>query len=250
MWKMEYKVVLFLGLAAVSSLMFLPCCSGFISRPGSPMNGRAVMRDNRRGNRIVFPTIVPVAPGAKKVSLGSSSSSSSSRRVTQDGAEPTTTPSSSSPLDRPGLALVDLISLLAFAAIGKASHAAGDGSILEEMAGVATTAFPFVVSWFATSFVTGVYGRLKTSDDDDDADDPKLPSASRVVAASWAQTARGWILAIPLGCVGRGLLRGYPPPIPFVVVTMIATLVILGAARMAYNYYIEVVANQSTTKNE
>lgn len=168
-------------------------------------------------------------------SIGNSSSSSSRR-----GGTPTSS-SSSSPLNRPSLALLDLISLLAFAAVGKASHAVGDGSFLEEAVGVARTAFPFVVSWFVTSFATGVYGPLMSDD---------APKSSSRLAASWAQTAKGWAVAIPLGCVGRGLLRGYAPPVPFVVVTMIATLVILGVVRMAYYYFIDASEDTSTVESE
>jgi Protein of unknown function (DUF3054) len=128
-------------------------------------------------------------------------------------------------LDRPLLAILDLVALLVFAAIGKASHAAGDGtSLVQEASAVALTALPFILSWFATSFVTGVYQTIEKDDDDN------------WLTSSWKQTAKGWIVAVPLGCVGRGLIKGYVPPVPFVIVTMIATLVILGLTRMAYNF--------------
>jgi hypothetical protein len=119
----------------------------------------------------------------------------------------------SSPLDQPALALLDAVSLLAFAAVGKASHTGANGSI--DIGAVAAVAFPFLLSWFATSPFTGVYSKN---------DDGVLQT-----------TLKGWIVAIPLGCVLRGVIKGYVPPLPFVIVTMIATLVVLGGTRFVYS---------------
>lgn len=80
---------------------------------------------------------------------------------------------------------------------------------------VVTVAFPFLLSWFATSPFTGVYSKN---------DDGVLQT-----------TLKGWIVAIPLGCVFRGVIKGYVPPLPFVIVTMIATLVVLGGTRFVYS---------------
>eukprot|EP00536_Pseudo-nitzschia_multiseries_P001061 jgi/Psemu1/300497/fgenesh1_kg.13_\ len=122
----------------------------------------------------------------------------------------------SSPLDRPVLSAIDAASLLVFAGIGKASHSAVDGS-LDPLA-VLATAFPFLVSWFLVAPLVGSY----------------KPDATKDVPSAAAQSARAWIIAVPLGCVLRGLIKGYVPPLPFVIVTMIATLVILGAGRVGY----------------
>jgi hypothetical protein len=104
--------------------------------------------------------------------------------------------------------MLDLAALLVFAGIGKASHAA-DGSL--DLLVVGITAFPFVVSWLApTSFFTGVCGSI---------------DSQKWLQSSFQQTPQGWIVAIPLGCVGRGLIKGYVPPVPFLIVTMIATLI-------------------------
>jgi len=124
------------------------------------------------------------------------------------------------PQDKPILAILDFCSLAAFAAIGKASHAA-DGSI--DIGAVLITALPFLVSWFATSPFTGVYADTPTKENDGIFDVTKV-------------VAKGWIVAVPLGCVGRGLIKGYVPPLPFVIVTMIATLVILTAVRLIYSF--------------
>jgi hypothetical protein len=142
--------------------------------------------------------------------------------------------SSKTVLDRPVLATLDLIALLVFAAVGKASHAAGDGtSILQEATAVVLTASPFIASWLGTSFVTGVYQTMNL----------KI-NGEGWLAWSWKQTIQGWIVAIPLGCVGRGLIKGYFPPIPFVIVTMVATLVILGLTRTAYHFVV-IARNQT-----
>ena len=142
------------------------------------------------------------------------SSSSSSRGVEEDIHSQLKT---SLPLDRPLLAALDVASLTAFAAVGKASHAP-DGSM--DVAAVAVTAAPFVVAWLGTSPWTGVYHTL-----DNDR---------QIVVASLVQTTKGWALAVPLGCAFRGVIRGYLPPISFVVVTLLATLVILCGTRALY----------------
>ena len=82
-----------------------------------------------------------------------------------------------------------------------------------------------------TSPLTGVY----TCDSDD----------GNVVSESFIKTAKGWIVAIPLGICLRGLVKGYIPPVSFAVVTMIATLVILGGARVLFtiaeDFFVEMV---------
>lgn len=170
------------------------------------------------------------AASAKKILQQSSRASLSSLRMTLSEEESSGTSSSnslvSSPLDRPLLAGLDLVSLTAFAAIGKASHAP-DGSL--DLAAVAVTAAPFVAAWFATAPLTGVYQRL-----DDDTQKPNSKNVEDVALASAVQTAKGWALAVPLGCALRGVIKGYVPPLPFVIVTLIATLVILGGTRALY----------------
>lgn len=117
------------------------------------------------------------------------------------------------------LAALDLLSLVVFAAVGKASHAA-DGSL--DFVGTALTAAPFVASWYLTAPVTGVYGALDAK------------GAKDVAVASLDQTVKGWALAVPSGCAARGIIKGYVPPLPFLLVTLVATLVILGVTRALY----------------
>lgn len=60
------------------------------------------------------------------------------------------------------------------------------------------------------------------------------PEATKDIKSALFQTAKGWALAVPLGCILRGVIKGYIPPIPFVVVTLISTLVILSIGRVGY----------------
>lgn len=134
----------------------------------------------------------------------------------------------STPLDRPVLAAVDVVALLGFAAVGKASHSA-DGSL--DIGAVASVAFPFVTSWLLTSPLTGIYT--------EDAED------GNVVSESFLKAAKGWIVAVPLGIALRGVIKGYMPPVSFAIVTMIATLVIVGGARVLFafaeDFFVEMV---------
>lgn len=126
------------------------------------------------------------------------------------------------PLDRPGLAILDLVALLVFAAIGKASHTSTE-SLLSEINSVLITAAPFILSWYVTSPITGVYN---TSSNDKNG----------AIQSSIMQTAKGWIVAIPIGCAIRGIIKGYVPPVPFVIVTMIATAILLIVSRLVYSF--------------
>lgn len=134
----------------------------------------------------------------------------------------------SSPFDRPVLAAVDATALLVFAGIGKASHSP-DGSL--DIGAVVLTAAPFVASWLLTSPITGVY-----SPDD---------RQTNLIKGTVIKASKGWAVAVPLGCVLRGLIKGYAPPLPFVIVTLIATLVILSVARIVFSlaedFFVELV---------
>mmetsp|Transcript_12191 Transcript_12191/g.22852 ORF Transcript_12191/g.22852 Transcript_12191/m.22852 type:complete len:253 (+) Transcript_12191:138-896(+) len=133
--------------------------------------------------------------------------------------------SSSSPLNNPILATIDFAALVLFAGIGKANHDTTGGSTID-LQSTLSTAAPFLFSWYATSPFTGIYKK------DDHENESSTTSHSILEAGKIA--AQGWIVAIPLGCVLRGVVKGYVPPVPFVIVTMIATLIILGGARMLY----------------
>ena len=87
--------------------------------------------------------------------------------------------------------------------------------------GVLATALPFVVAWMATSPLTGVYSP------DDKSDEDALSNAA-------SKVARGWMVAVPLGIALRGVAGGRVPPVPFVIVTLIATFAILAGQRILY----------------
>lgn len=116
-------------------------------------------------------------------------------------------------LDRPGLAALDFGAILLFAFIGTSSH-----NSASDFLAIFAVAIPFLISWFAVTPFLGLYNQEATSD----------------IKTALTTTAKGWIVAIPLGCVLRGIIKGYVPPLPFVIVTMIATLVVLGGSRVAY----------------
>jgi hypothetical protein len=119
-----------------------------------------------------------------------------------------------SPLDRPVLAALDFAAILLFALVGTASHAK-DGI---DLLAVVAVAVPFWISWFLVTPFLGLYSDKATID----------------TMGAFLKATKGWIVAVPLGCVLRGIIKGYVPPIPFIVVTMIATLVMIGGTRVVY----------------
>lgn len=114
---------------------------------------------------------------------------------------------------RPGLLITDLFAFTVFATIGRTNH--GEG--LDPLSIVATAA-PFVIGWIAISPLLGAYSRNATA---------KLSQIPLQLALPWA-------VATPAALALRGALRGTTPPIPFIVVSMVATLVLLSIARFAY----------------
>mmetsp|Transcript_10919 Transcript_10919/g.16353 ORF Transcript_10919/g.16353 Transcript_10919/m.16353 type:complete len:228 (-) Transcript_10919:261-944(-) len=155
----------------------------------------------------------------------SSSSSSSSLQMSSNFDDPSPKEGSYEALAaRPVLAALDMISILLFAAVGKASHSAVDGSI--DLFAVGVTALPFLVSWFSIAPLLGSYDALATQD----------------AVGALLYAARGWGVAVPVGCALRGVIKGYIPPTSFVIVTMISTLVILGGSRALYTVVREKLA--------
>jgi Protein of unknown function (DUF3054) len=147
----------------------------------------------------------------------------------------------SSKFSSPWLGIVDIVMLFIFAATGRASHV--DGSSLDVVATLYTAA-PFIVAWFLTAPWTKVY--------QENAPDKLLDAPASyqdVVVVAATQTLRGWVVAMPLGCVLRGVVKGYVPPLPFVVVTLVATLVLLTAARVVYAVMARYLEQSSTTSS-
>ena len=173
-------------------------------------------------------TTLRVSP-SKPNSLVGYTSQSVGLFLSEDDAD-IDSPTVYTPADRPVLAAVDVIGLVIFALIGKSSHSA-DGSM--DVMGVMSTAFPFVTAWLTTSPLTGVYSP------DDRGGDTNLAASTAI------KVAKGWALAVPLGIVLRGVLKGYVPPVPFIIVTMISTLIILAGIRLLFNvaenFFVELV---------
>jgi len=116
-------------------------------------------------------------------------------------------------VDRPVLAFVDAAALVVFAWIGRANH--GDATFDLD---VLKTAFPFLSGWFAISPLMGTYTRQATLSQVD---------SFKVVLAAWA-------LSVPSGIAFRAVLKGEVPPTPFIIVSLVATLVILLSSRALY----------------
>lgn len=107
----------------------------------------------------------------------------------------------------------DLLALLVFAYIGRASH--GDKSV---SIGVLKTAAPFVVAWLGTAPLLGAYTRAATAN----------------AAAALGSFARAWAVSVPMGIGLRGVLTDHVPPAVFAVVTLVSTFVFIGSWRVVY----------------
>jgi len=119
-------------------------------------------------------------------------------------------------LRNPKLILVDALSITLFAALGKTSHSnVVDGDSIGFLLSVLMTALPFLLSWFTITPLLGCYN-----------DDSSEKLSETIL--------KGWAISIPIGIGLRGLIKGYVPPTPFIIVTMISTLVIIGVGRFGY----------------
>ena len=109
------------------------------------------------------------------------------------------------------LAAGDAVALLVFATIGRFNH--HEGLVL---AGIVDTALPFLVGWFVTAPFLGGYGK-----------DAQSGNVGKAVGAA----AKSWVAAIPVALVVRSVLRGYVPDKSFIIVSFVATAVLLLGAR-------------------
>lgn len=106
------------------------------------------------------------------------------------------------------LAAGDAASLLLFAAIGRSSHAE-TLMVLD----VLSTAAPFLAAWAVAAPLAGAYGEAARGGD---------------VRAALGAAVRAWAVAVPSGLALRSLSQGGRlPPLPFALVTLGATLVLL-----------------------
>eukprot|EP00899_Mesostigma_viride_P026630 jgi/Mesvir1/7151/Mv02511-RA.1 len=119
--------------------------------------------------------------------------------------------SESAPLERQLLlAAGDVVALIVFATIGTMSHNSNDNAL--------QVAMPFILGWFAAAPFVGAF--------DKDA------CGSKVVPASFS-AAKGWAVGFPLGHVFRAISLGRLPAQPFLVVSGVATFVLLVGWRAA-----------------
>eukprot|EP01038_Epipyxis_sp_PR26KG_P013062 gene13062-17506_t len=112
-----------------------------------------------------------------------------------------------------GLAVGDVSALVAFASIGRNNH--GEGL---DLVGLSNTAFPFVFSWLLISPLLGAYAR----------------SATATKGSIISGLLPGWSASLFGALAIRGLLKGSIPPVPFVIVSLTATFVLLYAWRWIY----------------
>lgn len=205
----------------VENVVVVPNRHGLVAtRPTTQSLGLLCGNRNTKARGVVVPTLV----------LGATRQEDNDN---DDSSEGFLTNTPATPLDRPLLAAVDAVALMGFAVVGKASHSTTDGSL--DVLAVLFTSLPFLLAWFATSPLTGVYQPTT----------PQTADSSNLAVTTVRQVAPGWAVAIPLGCVLRGLVKGYVPPTSFVIVTMIATLIILTLARLAFaiveDFFVELV---------
>lgn len=211
----------------------------------SSSNGFTIVRQRSTDGRSrpAVPVLVPRVPAAARRVLSKKTKNDRPRTFPIASSKTTTSLFAATPGDRPVLAAVDGFALLAFAAIGKSSHAA-DGSV--DAAATVAVAAPFLLSWFATSPWTKVYDE-RDGGDGTVMGEETVPTTTSLIVDVVIQTARGWIVAVPVGIVLRGLLKGYVPPTSFIVVTMVATLVILSLARVAHALAEQKLQSSSTS---
>lgn len=118
----------------------------------------------------------------------------------------------------PGLILLlgvgDALALLAFSALGRASHhLRGDNPLL----GVVLTAAPFLVAWAVIAPLMMTFGR---------------GARALTTLGRWlVHTAVTWVIAGPLGLLLRSLWLNRPTVPTFAAVTMATVMVIMGVWR-------------------
>jgi ABC-type antimicrobial peptide transport system permease subunit len=102
---------------------------------------------------------------------------------------------------------------MTFALIGRSNHNEGF-DILSTLG----TALPFVLSWALLSPLLGAY----------------TGAATKAKSAILSGILPAWAISVPTGIAIRGALKGYVPPTPFIIVTLVSTLVLLYGSRYVY----------------
>ncbi len=111
------------------------------------------------------------------------------------------------------LAAGDILTFLAFAAVGRRAHSMGNA--LDDVMG---TAVPFIAAWFLVGPFTGAFG----------------PDATNGTAQGAKRAALTWLLAFPLGLLIRVPIVGRVSHISFAIVAGIFTLLFLTGWRALF----------------
>ena len=112
------------------------------------------------------------------------------------------------PVARPSpraAAAVDAVALVSFVVVGVIRH--GDPALAE----IARTGVPLLAAWFLVALLVGTYRRV-----------------------GWVTMIVSWLVAVPLGLIGRSLIRGGPwgqGLLEFGAIAMAFTLLFLIAGR-------------------
>jgi hypothetical protein len=214
-----YFVVILLGIAHCSGAYSF---NTEVSRTKVRTNSYAVLFTNQRNHRLEFKYSSDYN-GRKRSSKELTSLTSSSLLMGKNKFSLQSTDDTYDTLwERPLLLACDVLGLLIFASIGKASHtSSGDLDI----SAILLTALPFVIAWVGTAPLLGLYNGDATS----------MEEGEGIRSPPVVRLSKGWIVAVPLGITLRGIVKGYTPPLPFVIVTMISTWAILATVRYAYS---------------
>eukprot|EP00891_Asterochloris_glomerata_P007343 jgi/Astpho2/7343/fgenesh1_pm.00114_%23_3_t len=112
------------------------------------------------------------------------------------------------------LAAGDAAALLLFAAVGRRNHAEG-----LDLLGILGTASPFLAGWLLSAVLLGGYTRQAQQSGPGSA----VGTAARV-----------WAAGVPAGLIIRTASKGYLPDKSFVIVTFLATAVLLFSWRALF----------------
>ncbi|PXF40484.1 Adenylate kinase, chloroplastic [Gracilariopsis chorda] len=136
-----------------------------------------------------------------------------SGQATADTPESAGTSSYADLARRLDLVLGDVLALVSFAYIGRYSH--GNKSLDFE---VLKTAAPFISAWLISSPLLGAYTRAATAN----------------IPATLKYFVRAWAVAVPMGIGLRGVVTDHVPPVVFAVISLVATLLLMGSWRTLY----------------
>ncbi|KAL3148581.1 hypothetical protein ABBQ38_014012 [Trebouxia sp. C0009 RCD-2024] len=124
----------------------------------------------------------------------------------------------------------DTAVLFLFAAIGRKNH--GEGL---QLAQTFNTALPFLVGWAAAAGLTGAYSEANLKD--------------RSLGRAASTAAKAWALAVPVALILRSIQRGYIPDKSFVIVSFLATGVLLIGWRSALAVATQKSGQQQSSQN-